>query len=42
MNNVIEQYQHEGYYLAKKIFEPKQAQEANEIIFNNPPPKEEI
>ena len=28
MNNVIEQYEHEGYYLAKKIFEPKQAQEA--------------
>ena len=28
MNNVIEQYQREGYYLAKKIFEPKQAQEA--------------
>jgi hypothetical protein len=100
MNNVIEQYQQEGYYLAKKIFKPKQAQEAadwlrsqnlkklaktvmdqspgddlakyqsihngdfpiakaklryefyknkyekqlksNEIIFNNPPPKEEI
>ena len=28
MNNVIEQYQQEGYYLAKKIFKPKQAQEA--------------